>query len=273
MASVYDIQNTLVGLIAGVVYPYGTGQPGIAGVDTFIYAGWPQPARLETDLNAGKCHISVYPLPTEKKMTESLGRPWRTLTHGTPTITATVSGRQITFSGAVSTPTNINIYADKQHHCYAVQPGDTLTSIATALSTLITGSSSSGAAMTMTASTAFDVRIGTVDTVGRILRRQQKDFQITVWTGSPALRETVSSAVDNGLSSLTSLATADGSPTVIQYKRSLHSDTAQSYLVYRHDMIFTVDFSTMQTDTATQVVAPTMNASDQSGNLIKTFPE
>lgn len=273
MASVYDIQNTLVGLIAGVVYPNGTGQPSISGVDTFIYAGWPQPQRLESDLNAGKCHISVYPLSTEKKMTESLGRPWRTLAHGEPTITATVSGRQITLSGTVSTPTNINIYSGKQHHCYAVQPGDTLTSIATALSALIAGASSSGPVITMPASVTLEVRIGTVDTVGRILRRQQKDFQITVWTGTPSLRETVSAAVDNGLSSYTALSTADGSPTVLQYKRSLQSDASQSYLVYRHDMIFTVDFSTMQTDTATQVVAPTMNVSDQSGNLIKTFPE
>ena len=273
MASVYDIQNTLVGLIAGVVYPNGTGQPSIGGVDTFIYAGWPQPQRLESDLNAGKCHISVYPLSTEKKMTESLGRPWRVISKGIPTILATVTGLQITLSGAVSTPTNINVYSGKQHHCYAVQPGDTLTSIATALSALIVGSSNSGPVITMPATSVFSVRIGTLDSVGRILRRQQKDFQITVWTGTPSLRETVSAAVDNGLSSYTALSTVDGSPTVLQYKRSLQSDTGQSYLVYRHDMIFTVDFSTMQTDTATQVVAPTMNVSDQSGNLIKTFPE
>lgn len=273
MASVYDIQNTLAGLIAGVVYPNGTGQPSVAGADVFVYAGWPQPQRLETDLNAGKCHISVYPLSTEKKMTESLGRPWRVISKGASTITATVSGQQITLSGTVSTPTNINIYSNKQHHCYAVQSGDTLTTIATALSALVAGASNSGPVITMPATAAFSVRVGTLDTVGRILRRQQKDFQITVWTGTPSLRETIASAVDNGLSAYTALSTTDGSPTVLQYKRSLQSDTSQSYLVYRHDMIFTVDFSTMQTDTATQVVAPTMNVSDQSGNLIKSFPE
>ncbi|HHL2824775.1 TPA: hypothetical protein ACQ431_003006 [Citrobacter murliniae] len=270
MASVYGIQNTLVGIIAGIAYPNGTGQPGIAGVDTFIYAGWPQPNRLETDINAGKCHISVYPLPTEKKLTEPLGRPWTLMQKGIPTITAAVSGQQITFSGTISTPININIHADGQQHVYAVQSGDTLTSIATALSALISGSSSAGPVITMPATSLFDVRIGGVDTVGRLLRRQEKDFQITVWTSTPALRQTVAEAVDNGLSALTSLSMPDGSPTVLRYKRSVPSDATQSYLVYRHDMIFCVDFSTMQTDQATQVVAPTMTVTDTKPHI---YPE
>lgn len=270
MASVYGVQNTLVSIIAGIVYPHGTGQPSISGVDTFIYAGWPQPKRLESDLKAGKCHISVYPLPTEKKLTEPLGRPWRTMQKGAPTINATVSGQKITFSGAVSLPTNINIYADSEHHVYAVQASDTLTTIATALSVLIPGSSSSGAVLTMPALAVFEVRIGSTDTVGRILKRQEKDFQITIWTGTPALRETVESVVDSGLSSRTSLSMSDGSPTVLKYKRSIPGDSTQSYLVYRHDMIFTVDFSSMQTEQATQVVAPTMTVTTNTTHI---YPE
>ncbi len=64
---------------------------------------------------------------------------------------------------------------------------------------------------------------------------------------------TAALAVDNGLSALTYLSMPDGSPTVLRYKRSLISDNAQSYLVYRHDMIFCVDFSSLQTAQATQV--------------------
>ncbi|KAA0473412.1 hypothetical protein [Klebsiella variicola] len=273
MADVYGIQNTLVGIIAGIAYPSGTSQPSITGVDMFIYAGWPQSERLERDLKAGKLHVSVYPLSTEKKLTEALGRPWRTISKGVSGISAVVSGQQVTFSGTVTTPTNINIYADKQHHVYAVQSGSTLTQIATALAALIPGATSSGPVVTMPATSEFEVRVGTVDTVGRILRRQEKDFQVTIWAGTPALRATAASAIDNDLSSRTSLDTTDGSPTLIKYKRSIPSDNAQSYLVYRHDMIFTVDFSSMQTAEATQVVAPTMNVRDTSDNLIKSFPE
>lgn len=273
MADVYGIQNALVSLIAGVIYPNGTSNPSISGVTTYVYAGWPQPARLEQDLNASACHISVYPLSTEKKLTESLGRPWRTLSTGVSGIVATVSGQQITLSGTVTTPTNINLFCDKQHHTYAVQQTDTLTTIATALAVQISGASNAGPVITLPAAAIFDIRIGSADTVGRILRRQEKDFQITVWAGSPGVRELAALAVDNGLSALTSLNMPDGSPTVIRYKRSLISDNAQSYLVYRHDMIFCVDFSSLQTAQATQVVAPTMNVRDNSGNLIKSIPE
>ncbi|WP_392336231.1 hypothetical protein [Pantoea stewartii] len=104
MADVYGIQNTLVSLIAGVIYPNGTSQPSVSGVTTTVYAGWPQPARLEQDLTAGGCHITVYPLSTEKKLTESLGRPWRTISKGASGITAAVSGQQITFGGTGNHP-------------------------------------------------------------------------------------------------------------------------------------------------------------------------
>ena len=122
----------------------------------------------------------------------------------------------------------------------------------------------------MPAASMFNVRIGGVDTVGRLLRRQEKDFQITVWTSTPALRQTIAEAVDNGLSALTNLSMHDGSPTVLRYKRSVPGDSIQSYLVYRHDMIFSVDFSSMQTEQATQVVAPTMTITDSQTHI---YPE
>lgn len=273
MSSVYGIQNALVGIIAGIVYPTGTANPGIAGVDTYIYAGWPQPQRLESDINAGKCHISVYPLATEKKLTEPLGRPWQLMAKGVSGIGYSVSGQQITFSGTVTTPTNINIYSDSVSHVYPVQASDTLTTIATALSALISGSSSSGPVLTMPATALFSVRIGAADTVGRLLRRQEKDFQITVWTATPALRETVATAVDAALSALTGLALSDGSPTVLKHKRSTPNDSTQSYLVYRHDMIFSVDYCLMQVAEATQVVAPAMNITETTSDSTNSFQE
>ncbi len=74
-----------------------------------------------------------------------------------------------------------------------------------------------------------------------ILRRQEKDFQITVWAGSPDVRATAALAVDNGgFPGVDSApACAGGSPTVLRYKRSLIIDNAQSYLCLpsRHDFL------------------------------------
>jgi hypothetical protein len=52
MADVYGIQNTLVSIIAGIMYPNGTSNPSVTGFAAYIYAGWPQPERLERDLKA-----------------------------------------------------------------------------------------------------------------------------------------------------------------------------------------------------------------------------
>lgn len=76
MADLSDVMNILVAQVAAVVYPLGPTRPSLSGIATKIYPGWPVPNALETDLKAGKAHISVYSLPTERKSTRYIGRTW-----------------------------------------------------------------------------------------------------------------------------------------------------------------------------------------------------
>ena len=75
MADVSDVLSLLSGMAAAAVYPNGTAQPSVCNADIKVYPGWPVPNVLDTALAAGKLHISVYPLGTERKTSRHLGRP------------------------------------------------------------------------------------------------------------------------------------------------------------------------------------------------------
>lgn len=273
MADQSDVMNLLAAKAAAVAYPNGTGVPSITGAIVKVYPGWPVPNKLQADINAGGVHISIYPLPTEKKINSTLGRPYQVTTTGAPTLFATVSGQTVTLSGAVSTPTNVYFLIDNVGYHYSVQSNDTLTTIATAMAIQIPGATSVGAVVTIPDGISIVARTGGVGTASRELRRQAKDFQITIWSPTPALRDKVASALDIALSEESNISLSDGAPSYMVYTRSFQSDASENYLVYRRDFVYTVNYATTQTIDAAQVVAPVMHITDISNNPIKTILE
>jgi len=73
MADITEVGQALVAAIARAAYPGGTGQPSVGGCPILIYQGWPNPQQLETDLRAGKVHVSVFPHPGDKVTSVMLG--------------------------------------------------------------------------------------------------------------------------------------------------------------------------------------------------------
>lgn len=288
MADESEVLNVLVGLAAAVAYPNGTASPSITGGVIKIYPGWPVPNILETDIKEGGVHVSAFPLATEKKMPTALGRPYRVINPGSPTIAASAAppdalgisfivnesvpmaadGYRVTLSGTVTTPQNVYFLVDGTGYHYSVQNGDTLTSIATAMATLIPNANNAGPVITILGAAEVIARVGGVGTAARELRRQAKDFVLTIWAPTPALRDTVSSALDSALSESSNLSLSDGLPAFMVYARSLApSDASENYLIYRRDIVFTVNYATSQTISAPQVVAPVMTTNDQTKNI------
>lgn len=259
MADQSDARNLITSKVAAVIYPNGTSQPSIAGVDVKIYPGWPVPNVLEKDLRAGGLHISVYPLPTERKVGTQIGRPYQVVTPGTPTISGAVSETIVTLSGSINTPQNVYLLVNKVGHQYAIQSGDTLTTIATALAMMISGATSTGPVITIAGASEITFRAGGVGTAVRELKRQEKDFQVTVWSPNPTLRDVIGSALDSALAETSNVSFADGSPGIFLYSRSFDSDSTEKYLLYRRDIIYSINFATTQTSTAPVVIAPVMN--------------
>ncbi|KHJ66601.1 hypothetical protein QU24_18595 [Pantoea rodasii] len=183
MASVDDVSKYLAKRVADVLYPGGTDVTAIIDAPVKIYPGWPVPGPLQQDIDVGGVHVSVWSLPSERRVNPPLGRPFRTLP---------------------------------------------------------LSEDNTGIAV-------------------RELRRQIKDFQVTVWAPSPQLRNTIGTAIDAALSEHCHIDLGDGAPAQMFYTRQFDSDSAENWHVYRRDLIFSVNFATTQTIRAPEVTNITVN--------------
>jgi len=186
MASIDEVSNYLAKRIAEVLYPTGVNASSIVTAPIKIYPGWPVPGALQPDMDAGVVHVSVWPLPTERKVTTPLGRPFRRMA-----LSGDVAGQAV-----------------------------------------------------------------------RELKRQIKDFQITVWAPTPPLRNTVGTVIDTALTEQCHIDLRDGAPAQMFYARQFDSDAAENWHVYRRDLIFSVNYATTQTISAPEVteIAVTVNS-------------
>lgn len=254
MASLTDVMNTLVGLVAPAMYPNGTSQPsavtvGATNIKVKVYAGWPQAAQLDNDMVAADtAHITVYPRPEEKNTTR-FSDDWRQISIAAATLTLTQNGQQITVGGTVATPQNVVVFIGGTPKVYAAQAGDTLTSIATALAALISGATSTGAVVTCPNTAVIGaLRVGVSGTSVKEVRRQERRFQVTLWASSPAMRDALSNIVDPLLSILRFVTLPDGTAGRIIYRAQHITDVAQEHRSYRADFIYSVEYGTTVSD-------------------------
>ncbi|HWT68089.1 MAG TPA: hypothetical protein VN214_03135 [Pseudomonas sp.] len=266
MASLTDVMKQLAAQIAAIAYPNGTGQPSMAGIPLRVYPGWPVPNVLETDLEAGWAHISVYPAGKDRKTTRYLGRGWEPLTEPVHTVVMTVAGSVVTLSGAISKQ-NLLINLNGTHYVYAMQVTDTLTTAATALASMIPGASNVGPVITLTGAHKVFTRVGGFGTAFKETKRQEQPVQIIIWANSPEARDAVASPIDSALSDGNSIAFTDGSAGIIRSSGSLMTDHLQKADLYRLDLFYLVDYATTQTLQATEVIAPVLNIINAQSGL------
>jgi hypothetical protein len=256
-----DVETVLTTLISGVLYPNGTGSPSAVGPACRIYRGWPNPSALDADLAAGVVNVTVYPRNGVERNTSRYPRLWQTLTPPVHTLAVSVLNNVITVSGTIATPQNVVVFVGQTDiFVYAVQSNDTLTTIATAVATLIAasyaGTSNVGAVITVgSTGKALTARIASTGTSIMELKRQQKEFLIIAWTNTPAMRDTVTSLVDAQLSSNVRILLPDGTYGTLIYARSLINDAPEKELLYRRDLVYMVDYATTQSRTDYEIGA------------------
>jgi hypothetical protein len=269
MADLSDVENALVAVIAQVFYPAGTAQPSALGVPVRIYRGWPSKPELESDLRSGAVNVSVYALNRERVVTR-FQTNWRLLTGPpAPTLTFAVSGNTITVGGTVTVPQNAAVIVDNglregsAGYSYALQPADTPTTIATALAALITagypGTTSSGPVITVPGAARLVGRAGTFGSSIRELKRQRRDIQIALWASTPGLRDQVAILLDPALAALEFIALADGTAGRLVYVGSPHDDTVQKEILYRRNLIYSVEYGTTQTRSDAAIIVPVID--------------
>lgn len=264
MADISDVSAALVTTIAGIVYPNGTSQPSITGAPVLVYSGWPDSGQLRTYLSAGNVHVSVFPQPNMLRVVDSSMSDWSTPTAPVNTVTLTLSGQAVTVGGSVSTPQNAALVVDNKAYVYAVQAGDTLASIATALAALVNAdqtATAAGAVVTIPGAKYISPRVGGVGVATRETRRQEQTYMVTIWANCFDQRDPIAAAIDSALSGQIHLTLADQSVATLRYKSSRQDDSLQKEGIYRRDLMYAVEFSTFQSATLTQITATIENVS------------
>jgi len=269
MADETDVENTLVGIIAAALYPNGTSQPCAAGVPCMVFRGWPTTQQQEASKKQNFVNVSVAARNGVERNTARYPLLWQTTTPPVHTLTVHVSGNTITIGGTVSTPQNVIAIvggsASQKSFSYAVQPGDTLSTIATGLATVIAatfaGTTSSGPVVTVNSTLPVIARIASTGILSQEVGRQEKSFQVTIWappcatvgSDADAWRTAVVKIVDQTLRPLIRIVMVDQFYAHIRYERTITIDAAQSEGIYRRDLYYWVEYATTITKTGYEI--------------------
>lgn len=259
MASVDDVSQYLAKRVADVLYPGGSLLPGIVNAPVRIYPGWPVSGALQTDIEAGGSHVSVWPLPAERRVNCALGGPYQMLTRGKPTLQLWVTDSAIGVSGVASAITNVQIHLNGKKFVFQFRAGTTAEQVVNSLQLHLPHAFTLMGRVVILLVNHLSISVTTAGTAVRELRRQIKEFQITVWSPNPQLRNAIGTAIDAALSEHCHIDLGDGVPAQMFYARQFDSDAAENWHVYRRDLIFSINFATTQTVSAPEVTDIAVN--------------
>jgi hypothetical protein len=261
MADTSDVENALKALVLAAVYPNGSSSPSIVNADLFVERGWPKSAQLDTNLAAGKAHISIFPPEGLERNTTRYPREEFQVAPPVHTLTAAVAGNTIIIGGAVSVPQNVLALCGTQFvAAYAVAANDTLATIATALAALIAarfpGTAAAGAVITVAGKPGIlQARIAATASMWTRQKQQEKTYWITCWCPTPAMRDVLAPAIDVALSKIDRITLADQSLARLRYALSRTCDEGQKVQIYRRDVVYTVEYETATVATANETGA------------------
>lgn len=278
MADTSDVENALQALVVSAIYPNGTSQPSIVAKDLFIYRGWPRSAQLDTDLAAGKAHISIFPPEGMERNTTRWPRDEEVVSTPVHTLTAVVSGNTIIIGGTVAVPQNVVAVAGTQYaFAYAVQANDTLATIAAHLAALIAasfpGTAASGAVITVAGKPGIlQARVVSAGQIATEQKRQEKTYWITCWCPTPAMRDILAPAIDVALSQLDFITVGtEQSEARLRYVGSRVSDEGQKVQLYRRDLVYTAEYGTFTITPAYEVGAVGLTSGPQGATQTEYF--
>jgi hypothetical protein len=76
-------------------------------------------------------------------------------------------------------------------------------------------------------------------------RRQEKDFRVVCWCPNPTARDLVAAAIDQHLDQVPFLSLSDDTTARVVYKNTNNYDQSQNALLYRRDLIYSVEYPTI----------------------------
>lgn len=266
MADISGVEQAIVGAISSILYPAGNAQPSVVGALCRVYRGWPNSATLNADLGSGAVNVTVATDNASGRTTTRYLPCWNNAP-AQPGATATTSGQEIVIAGDPVTGDVVGAIIDGTPYAYRVQFGDSPDIVASNLEKLIQANRMagvSGANINVPGAASIAVRVVCDRAASFESRRQEKDLRVICWCSTPPLRDAVATAIDSAFDQMDFLLLPDATRARIMYHNTAGYDQSQNALLYRRDLIYTVEYPTITT-----VQQPSMlfGTSDLNGNI------
>jgi len=246
MADLADVEDALSQLVVSTLYPAGTDNESILGVFCRAYRGWPSPAALNVDLQAGIVNISVAPDSDMGRTTTRFKLSWHA-DRGPSTLIMEVVERTVVIGGLPTVGEVAGVLVDGESYVYAVRDGDTPDVVAAVLAAMVRSTQVvllTGATLSIPSAVTVIARSVRFGNGFEEVRRQERDIRIISWCPTPSLRDTATAAIDQAVVRHDFLTLPDTTKARILYKGTSVYDQAQNSLLYRRDLIYTVEYPT-----------------------------
>jgi hypothetical protein len=247
MADISDVENAIANTVSNSLYPLGPSQASTVGCLCRVYRGWPNSATLNSDLAAGIVNVTVVTDNDSGRTTTRYLAEWQ-YSPVQPGATATASGSAITIGGAPVEGDMVGALIDRVAYAYRVQTGDSTELVASNLAQLIQSDRMvlvQGYRITVPGAGSVAARSVHDCTSTFESRRQEKDVRIICWCPTPPARDSVAAAIDTAINELAFLALADSTAARIIYRNTTVYDQSQNALLYRRDLLYTVEYPTV----------------------------
>lgn len=250
MADQSDVEQSLAGVIAALLYPAGQAGEG-SGASTLgpparIYRGWPDAASLAHDLAAGIVNVTISADAANQTTTTRHLDDGHAPLAVLPTLSVSVAGNTALFAGDAGPGQIAGLLVDGLAGVHRTVAGDTPVSVAEAIAAALVSrdAMASGAAVLVLGARAMTGRVVADQPSVRQTRRQRVVFRIACWCADPASRDAVAGAIDAALSDTAFLLLPDGLYGRLRAVSSDSTDRAQAAALYRRDLLVSVEYAT-----------------------------
>lgn len=278
MAILDDVNQGLVDLIAGVVYPNGPTQPSAIAAQGLlgpiqIFPGWPAPEDvLDPDMRPYAeggdriADISVVDFGASRSTTRfALYENVQPLP--APTLAWTISGNTATLAGNITVPQNLCISANKIDYVIAVQATSGLNDCINQLVALMpVGTTSHGASLTIAGLNA--ARVGVVTTTQTEVGRQCTPIRVGIYTGEKSVSMALVRLIKPVLDSVSRIQLPDTSVIHVQQGVEMTAWPSTKTGVRTKTLIYPVEHPSLALGTAAEMIAWVLNVSANGGPVV-----
>jgi hypothetical protein len=111
-------------------------------------------------------------------------------------------------------------------------------------------------------------RLGAAGTLGKVTHKQRQSVMITTWAPDHKSRNTIAAAIDNVIKRNLTVTMPDTSMALITYNRTNLPEVTEIVSCYRRDLIYSVDYATLELFPGYVITSVTTELSQFNANFV-----